>query len=201
MSETKRRRGSWACSGPGAARARVAAVLAATPLVGALLVAGVAALGCREAPPPASTPTRTTAASAPAPERDGLVARLEAERDDALHRALDTRKESEEARGRCQLIEHDLESLRERDAFEDAIWSGLDHAAIDERAVRALLAGASRDRRRALDGALRDVAAAREAIHESLRRVHAVSEREWPRFKHDVESATEGLQRVLRDAR
>jgi hypothetical protein len=130
-----------------------------------------------------------------------MVIQLRVERDDAVHRALDATKAVDAERGRCQLVEHEFESLRERDSYEDAIWSRLEHADIDERVLRESLEPARGERRRKLEATLRDAAVARASVERSIRRVRVASDLDWPRLKHEVDSELEGLDQILRSAR
>ncbi len=91
-------------------------------------------------------------------------------------------------------------SIHERDAYEDAIWSRLDHADIDERNIREHLEQARGERRPKLEGILRDAAGARASVERSIRRVHSASDIEWPRLKHELDSELEGLDQILRSA-
>ena len=69
-------------------------------------------------------------------DRDSVVARLERQRDDAAHRALDSQQAADRARGECQLVRHELDAIRERDGFEQTIWYRLGQAEITERDLR-----------------------------------------------------------------
>jgi hypothetical protein len=160
----------------------------------------VATASCTAEPRP-SDPTRTPQPAPTLADLDVPLARLRQERDDAVHIALHARKEADDARGQCELTQHELDSLRERETFRDLIGSRLDQAEHDERDLQEALARADGARKRAIETALRDASAARQSIDRSLRHVQSVSDVEWPRLKHDVESALEGLDHVLRNLR
>lgn len=168
----------------------------ATCLVAAALGAGCGGSKRSAVEAPEAMPTTAP----PASDRDALVAQLQRERDDAEHRARDAQRAANEAQSQCQLTQHELESLRERDSFEEAIWSRLGHAEISEDALRERAVGAARARRLSLEGTLKDAAAAHASIEQALRRVHLVPDIEWARYKHDVESTLDGLDRLLRDS-
>ena len=160
----------------------------------------IAATSCAAEPRP-SEPARSPQSAPTLAGFDAQTAQLRQERDDAVHRALDARKEADDARGQCELTRHQLDSLRERETFRDLIGSRLDQADRDESSLTEALARADGGRKRAIEAALRDASAARQSIDRSLRHVQSVSDVEWPRFRHDVESALEGLDRVLRGVR
>lgn len=166
-----------------------------------LLLITASTLGCG-APRqcgPASPPPAPTASAAADPV--DLAARLQRERDEALHRALDAQRALDDARGQCDLTRHELDSLRELEAFEDIVWYRLGQADISAATLREAVSAAPAQRRKAMGAALEAADAAVAAIERTLRRVHSVSDVEWPRYKHDLESALDGLDRSLRDAR
>ena len=163
-------------------------------VAGALVVAVAACGGEQSNLQPSSSPPIATL------DHDAVVARAERERDDAVRRASDAQQEATRALGACQLTQHELDSLRERTSFVQSVWSRLEQTEITERAVRERLAGAARDKRRPIEEALRSVGASRDTVERSVRRVHTVADVDWPRFKHDQESALDGMDRTLRDS-
>lgn len=160
------------------------------------------ALGCGAPQPsnPVSPPPPAATGSAASDPGDPAT-RIERERDDALHRALDAQRALEDARGQCDLTRHELGSLRERAAFEDVVWYRLGQADTAAGALREAMTAAAGPRRKAMDAVLKEADAGVASIERTLRRVHGVSDTEWLRYTHDLESALDGLDRSLREAR
>lgn len=150
------------------------------------------------------TNTRTSDARAAtnlqATDCQSEVGELLRQRDEADGRLLAARDGQRDERARADLLQHRLDSLQERDGFEDMIWSRLEQAAIREQWVRDRLARASRAERPAIQASLKDADTARESLQQGLRRVRSVSDVEWPRYKHDMESAVEALEHALLNA-
>lgn len=122
------------------------------------------------------------------------------EREEASLRATVAKNAERDQSGRSDLLQHQLDSLRERDGFEDMIWSRLEQAAIREQWARDRLARASRAERPAIQASLKDAETARETLEHEIRRVRRVSDIEWPRYRHDLESAVEALEHALLEA-
>lgn len=122
------------------------------------------------------------------------------ERDEASLRATAAKGAERDQTARSDLLQHQLDSLRERDGFEDMIWSRLEQAAIREQWVRDRLARAPRAERPAIQASLKDAETARETLEHGIRRVRRVSDVEWPRYRHDLESAVEALEHALLEA-
>ncbi len=119
------------------------------------------------------------------------------QRDETDGRLTAARDAQRDERARADLLQHQLDSLQERDGFEDMIGSRLDQASIREQWVRDRLARASRAERPAIQASLKDAETARDSLQQGLRRVRRVSDVEWPRYRHDMESAVEALEHAL----
>jgi hypothetical protein len=136
----------------------------------------------------------TTTTAAPQNE---AISRLERERDDANRRADAIARNAAADRGKCDLASHELEVLRSRNTFEQAIWLRLDSAQVTRDSLEGMRAGATADQKKTVDRALKDAAPLQAFIEKSLRRVHVTSDVEWPRYSAEVESVTSDLERAL----
>ncbi len=160
------------------------------------VVAVVSGLACGS---PAAVESPPVVAARTAPVCDPACgATLAQARDE--HRAMDAEQRASEAAGQCELTQHQLDSLRQRDVFQDVIFYRLTQAAISEKALRARMAGVSGKARRDLEATLASARTARDAIVDALGRARKVSDLEWPRYAHDLDSATAGLDALLRDS-
>lgn len=122
---------------------------------------------------------------------------MERERDDANRRADAIARNAAADRGKCDLASHDLETLRARNTFEQAIWLRLDSAAVSRASLEGMRAGATADRKKTIDRALEEAAPLEAFIEKSLRRVHVTSDVEWPRYSVELERAMSDLERAL----
>jgi hypothetical protein len=141
---------------------------------------------------PAVGTTTTTAA----PQNE-TISRLERERDDANRRADAIARNAAADRGKCDLASHELETLRARNTFEQAIWLRLDGAEVTRGSLEGRLAGATADQKKTIERALKDAAPPRAFVEKALRRVHVTSDVEWPRYSTEVEAAMADLERAL----
>jgi hypothetical protein len=149
------------------------------------------------APPPAAANAQPTCPGDDAAlALSGVRERLEAE-----HRARDARQEADQLRGQCDLVQHEFDEVRSRDAFEDSVWYRLSQSEIDAQGLREAATGAPPARRAALAAMLRTVEQTLDTVEHSIRRVRSVPGSEWPRYVHDIDAALREADRALRDAR
>lgn len=141
---------------------------------------------------PAVGTTTTTAA----PQNEA-ISRLERERDDANRRADAIGRNAAADRGKCDLASHELETLRARNTFEQAMWLRLDGAAVSRESLENMRATATADQKKTIERALKDAEPLQAFIEKSLRRVHVASDVEWPRYSAEIEGAMSGLERAL----
>jgi hypothetical protein len=141
---------------------------------------------------PAVGTTTTTAVS-----QNEAISRLERERDDANRRADAIARNAAADRGKCDLASHELETLRSRNTFEQAIWLRLDGAEVTRKTLEDLHEHATADQKKTIERALKDAAPLKAFIEKSLRRVHVTSDVEWPRYSAELEATTSDLERVL----
>ena len=153
----------------------------------------VGCAGSNTSAPPAAAPNMQ--ASCPYPEE--AIATAVRQRADAEHRARDARQEAERARGEAQLMQHELDDLRSRDTFEDMVWYRVSQAEIDLQAMREWASRAPATRR----AKLAEVEKTLDWVEHEARRARSITDANWVRYAHDVESALRDIDRTLRDAR
>jgi hypothetical protein len=145
----------------------------------------------------ACAPAVSTTTTTGAPQNEA-ISRLERERDDANRRADAIARNAAADRGKCDLASHELESLRARNTFEQAIWLRLDSAEVTRASLEGMRAtAATADQKKTIDRALKDAAPLEAFVEKSLRRVHVTSDVEWPRYGAEVEAAMNDLERAL----
>jgi hypothetical protein len=144
----------------------------------------------------ACAPVVGTTTTTAAPQNEA-ISRLERERDDANRRADAIARNAAQDRGKCDLASHELEVLRARNTFEQALWLRLDGSEVTRASLEDRRANATADQKKTIDRALKDAVPLRAFIDKSLRRVHVTSDVEWARYSAELEGAMSDLERVL----
>ena len=148
-------------------------------------------VACSTSIPPADKTTLTSAST------EEPLARVLRERDDANRRAVAAEGKLTAQKDECDTAKRDLAKLHERDVFEQSIWIRLEQVELTIHSLGDFLPQANRDQKKSIQRAIDDALPLRAEVEHQIRRIHAITDNEWPHFQRELGGKMDKLEDVL----